>query len=108
MLHFGFGRLHKSEIAKEMTRKAKDALLRLFGWYDDNKPNSVSSQSENEPSRVGLVDETEEKGLDFLTSQFNKHMESEDDLGAKSEVERFLPESREVEDKDNNFNLLGW
>ena len=54
-----------------------------------------------------MVDEGEEKGLDFLTSQFNKHMESEDDSGPKSEVERFLGESREVEEKDNNFNLLG-
>ena len=105
---FWFGRLLKNDIAKKMTRKVKDALVCLYEWYDDNKPNSVSSQSENEPSRVRLVDESEEEWLDFLTSQFNKHVESEDDLGAKSEVERFLGESREVEEKDNNFNLLGW
>ena len=85
----------------------KDALVRLYEWYNDNKPTSVSPQNVNEPPKVRLVvDDEEEEGLAFLTSQFNRHLELEDNIGDKSEVDKFLLESREVE--DNNFDLLGW
>lgn len=104
-----FDRLHKNDIAGDiagdMTRKVKNALLYLYEWYDDNKPSNVSSQSANESSKFGLVNDGKKEWLDFVTSHFNKHIESKDNLGAKSEVERL--NSHEVADEDNNFNLLG-
>ncbi|KAM7481910.1 hypothetical protein LguiB_006493 [Lonicera macranthoides] len=101
---FWFGRLHKIEVESGMPRRVKEALVRLYEWYDVNKANNVSPQKQNQVS-ASLVDE---EGLEFLTSQFNKHMESEDNIGSKSEVERYLGESLEVDEKDKEFSVLTW
>ena len=90
-----------------MSKKVKEALFHLYVWYDVNKPNNVSPQRENQ-ANASLVDEGDEEGLEFLTFQFNKHMESEDSMGSKSEVERYLGESLEVDEKDKEFSVLVW
>ncbi|KAM7477484.1 hypothetical protein LguiA_025697 [Lonicera macranthoides] len=100
--------IYENNFAKEVARRVKDVLVRLYEWYDDYKATGLP-KNENEPQKVGLVDDDdddEEERLAFLTSQFNRQLESEDDRGAKSEIDRLLLESREVE--DNNFDLLGW
>ena len=53
-----------------------------------------------------MYEDDDVDGCAFLASQFKRHLEAEDSIGVKSEVEKYLAES--CEEDDDKFDVLSW
>ena len=107
-VNFCVSQLYDSVVAKEMIRNVKDILICLYGWYGDNNYLPISSHNQASDAIEGNVmhEDDDVDGRAFLSSQFKRHLEAEDNIGVKSEIEKFLVES--CEDDNDKFNVLSW
>ncbi|KAH7838413.1 hypothetical protein Vadar_026026 [Vaccinium darrowii] len=96
----------------ELSKKNFDKKQKTLGfepikeWYEKNGIHVLPLKDEGQ-SCTKIMDE--EEGMDSLEKmkyRFKMHLEEENNLVSKSELERYLMEGCEVENEE--FNLLGW
>ncbi|KAF5443414.1 hypothetical protein F2P56_035970 [Juglans regia] len=102
---------HNSSKVLMLVDRVKDALTRLYDSYCENDGGDVGAQNKTmSQSSEGGANTTSStawaSNFRFQLAQFKKHLELENSLESKSEVERYLSEKC-IED-DANFNLLTW
>ena len=105
---FCFSQVYDSVKANDMTMKVKDTFIRLYEHYLNHENKlCVETSSSNQCFEEVNIDENEEDLQKILTSQFKRHLEEENSMESKSEVERFLIEGCE-DPSDSAFDILRW
>jgi hypothetical protein len=66
---------------------------------------STTSRSANN-TNLNVVDDDTESAVDKIHNLISQHLEEENDLECKSEVDRYLLDGCEAATKD--FDVLGW
>lgn len=97
---------YENNVVDLMVEEIKKEMGELYGWYEKNGIHVLPLKDEGQ-SRTKIMDE--EEGMDSLEKmkyRFKMHLEEENNLVSKSELERYLMEGCEVDNEE--FNLLGW
>ncbi|XP_034921578.1 zinc finger BED domain-containing protein RICESLEEPER 2-like [Populus alba] len=99
---FCFGGLYDYDKAQLLTNKVKDTLVSLYEFYlkiDEVVDNNRHKQD------VNAIDDVE---VDVNTlARFKRHLQEEDSVENKNEVERYLIEGCE-DPNDDKLDILGW
>lgn len=103
---FCFAKLYDANICKVLTKKVKETLVWLYEHYLTNHNEfGVKFSSPNQSLQELNLDDIEEDEQKSLASQFRKHLQEEDRLTSKPEVERYLLGDCE-DPNDSNFDIL--
>ena len=99
---FYFGELYDYDKAQLLTNKVKDTLMSLYEFYlkiDEVVDNNRHKQD------VNAIDDVE---VDVNTlARFKRHLQEEDSVENKNEVERYLIDGCE-DPNDDKLDILGW
>ncbi|KAI3454733.1 hypothetical protein Pfo_011396 [Paulownia fortunei] len=107
-INFGFATIYEGDVfsVKRMTEKVEEMLILLYKNYEDS---DFQHTSKNEHARQEYyymhVDE-EDDPSELLESQFVRHLEKEQCVESKSELERYLLDG--CEKSTNDFDVLNW
>ncbi|KAI8530204.1 hypothetical protein RHMOL_Rhmol11G0037400 [Rhododendron molle] len=99
---------YEEEVVKQMIVEVKAEMSRFYGWYEKNGCHGLQVQDVGQSSnkRKFLSDENGMASLEKMKFQFKMHLEEEDNLVSKSELERYWMEGCEID--NDQFHLLGW
>ena len=101
---FCFGEVYDYHKAQDITTKVKDHLVRLYEFYlsaneveDDNR--HIHDVNDMDCNEIEVGDNT--------FARFKRHLQEEDNVENKNEVERYLNDGCEDLD-DDKLDILGW
>ncbi|KAI8569971.1 hypothetical protein RHMOL_Rhmol02G0319100 [Rhododendron molle] len=99
---------YEEEVVKQMIVEVKAEMSRFYGWYKKNGCHGLQVQDVGQSSnkRKFLSNENGMDSLEKMKFQFKMHLEEEDNLVSKSELERYSMEGCEI--NNDQFHFLGW
>lgn len=101
-LEYHFNNAYGIFVGKERSGSVKDTLKSLYGYY--NSRYGTSNDNVNAQTRltceIDIIPSSE-----LCQSQWQKHLENEDNAEIKSEVERYLNDDVE---KTSDLDILAW
>ncbi|KAK9286449.1 hypothetical protein L1049_014846 [Liquidambar formosana] len=97
---------YEANKGKELLKKIKDALTCLYDWYLENNASTTVQEKSSSQTSVPMPKDDEDDVRAMITSQWAKHIEEKDGCGSKSEVDKYLAESKEEEVE--KFDILAW
>jgi hypothetical protein len=90
-----------------MVRELLDRLIEQYSKFQGiavSQFNATSRSANN--TNLNVVDDDTESAVDKIHNLISQHLEEENDLECKSEVDRYLLDGCEAATKD--FDVLGW
>jgi len=102
-IKFCFGELYDYDKAQLLTKKVKDNLVSLYEFY--LKANEMVDDNRHKQNVNDAIDDIE---VDVNTlARFKRHLQEEDNLENRNEVERYLVNGCE-DSNDDKLDILGW
>ena len=103
-----YNSIYPSQKVNELVRRITELMHRMYVHYNmlDATSHNLSrvSQGSNE-MEVDKPNTSSWKKQKFRSS-FSRHLEEEENVDSKSEVDKYLEET--IEKDENNFKILGW
>ena len=100
---FCFGDLYDYDKAQLLTKKVRDNLVSLYEFY--LKADEVVDDNRHKQDDNDVIDDVE---VDVNTlARFKRHLQEEDNVENKNEVERYLGDGCE-DPNDDKLDILGW
>lgn len=95
-----------SQKAKDATKMIQDVFHSVFDYYE--KCDSSAKLSKSQSSFQEVVDESVSQSFVSMgvTKMWEKHIEEEEHVDAKSDLDRYLEDNREK--MEPNFDILVW
>ncbi|KAK9282618.1 hypothetical protein L1049_010836 [Liquidambar formosana] len=105
-VRFSFAQVYENTMVEELTERVKFKLIHLYGHYvNKDSCANVATSSACQASQAMEIDENEEDASKLWAFQYKKHLEKEDSIKNKLEVERFLVENCE-DPSNSSFDIL--
>jgi hypothetical protein len=100
---FYFGELYDYDKAQLLTQKVKDNLVSLYEFY--LKADEVMDDNSHKQDVNDAIDDIE---VDVNTlAQFKRHLQGEDSVKNRNDVERYLVDGCE-DPNDDKLDIVGW